>query len=54
MYDLIQRHNAETGLSRMIATADYPFTVLDGKTWYVSAVAWGQDQLHRSPVGTTS
>ena len=48
MYDLIQRHNAETGLS------DYPFTVLDGKTWYVSAVAWGQDQLHRSPVGTTS
>lgn len=37
MYDLIQRHNAETGLSRMIATADYPFTVLDGKTWYVQA-----------------
>lgn len=37
MYDLIQRRNAETGLSRMIATADYPFTVLDGKTWYVQA-----------------
>ncbi|WP_263863586.1 DUF2075 domain-containing protein [Lacticaseibacillus paracasei] len=28
---VIQRGNAETGLSRMIATADYPFTVLDGK-----------------------
>ena len=37
MYRLIQQRDAEVGLSRLIATADYPFTVLDKKTWYVTA-----------------
>ncbi|QVI34197.1 hypothetical protein BVJ53_09815 [Lacticaseibacillus chiayiensis] len=37
MYQLIQQRDAAVGLSRMIATADYPFTVLDNKTWYVTA-----------------
>ena len=37
MYRLIQQRDAEVGLSRLIATADYSFTVLDKKTWYVTA-----------------
>lgn len=37
MYEKIQEKNKAFGLSRLLATADFPFTVLDGKTWFVTA-----------------
>lgn len=37
LYHKIQQQDHKYGLARLIATADFPFTVLDGKTWYVTA-----------------
>ncbi|MGX7059546.1 DUF2075 domain-containing protein [Vagococcus humatus] len=37
MYELIRQKDHEVKLSRMIATADYPFTVFGDKIWYVQA-----------------
>lgn len=37
LYQKIQEKNKAVGLSRILATADFPFTVLDDKTWFVTA-----------------
>lgn len=37
LYEKIQQQNQRAGLARLIATADFPFTVMDEKVWYVTA-----------------
>lgn len=37
LYQAIKTKDHSEGLARMIATTDYPFTVMDDKVWYVTA-----------------
>lgn len=37
LYEMVKKRNDEVGLSRVLATADFPFTVMDDKIWYVTA-----------------
>lgn len=37
LYEKIKAKNQQFGLSRLLATTDFPFTVFDDKMWFVSA-----------------
>jgi DUF2075 family protein len=37
LYDWVQQRNRQVGLSRLIATSDFPFRVFDDKQWFVDA-----------------
>ncbi len=37
LYDWVRARNRAYGLSRLIATTDFPYRVLDDRTWYVDA-----------------
>ncbi|WP_303754553.1 DUF2075 domain-containing protein [Enterococcus sp. S86.2] len=37
LYEKIKTKNQQFGLSRLLATTDFPFTVLDDKKWFVTA-----------------
>lgn len=37
LYDWVKAHDAKAGLSRMIATTDFPFRVFGARTWWVDA-----------------
>ena len=37
LYDWVRARNAKYGLSRLVATTDFPFRVFDHRVWYVDA-----------------